>query len=269
MNLAFIGAGRMAEALIEAIVRAELPISPFYVKVSDIDPARTAALAKQAGIEIAGSNREAVAWADTVFLCVKPQQLEEVLREIAEAATPDHLFLSIAAGKKLAGIEHRLPGCRVIRVMPNVCCLVGEGMNVFTLGSRATDEDRETARTLLGACGVAHELPEARFDAVTALSGSGPAFFAQFLLRLIEGAKAEGLSEDDAAVLAVQTMYGTALLLRSTETSPEQLIRNVTSAKGTTAEGLAVLEQSEFGNIVRATLAAAARRSRELGLAAS
>jgi pyrroline-5-carboxylate reductase len=269
MNLAFIGAGKMAEAIIAAIIRAELPISPFYIKVSDIDSARLAALAKQYGTEIAGSNREAVQWADTVFLCVKPQQLEEVLRDFAEVATPQHLFISIAAGKKLADIEHRLPGTRVIRVMPNVCCMVGEGMNVFTLGSRATGEDRDTALTLLGASGVAHELPEDQFDAVTALSGSGPAFFARFLIHLIDAGKAEGLSEDNATVLATQTMFGTAALLRSSELSPEQLVRNVTSAKGTTAEGLAVLDSSDFGDVIRATIAAAARRSRELGRAVS
>jgi pyrroline-5-carboxylate reductase len=269
MNLAFIGAGKMAEAIIAAIIRAELPISPFYIKVSDIDPARLAALAKQYRTETAGSNREAVQWADTVFLCVKPQHLEEVLREIADVATPEHLFISIAAGKKLADIEHRLSGARVIRVMPNVCCLAGEGMNVFTLGSRASEEDRENALTLLGAAGVAHELPEDKFDAVTALSGSGPAFFARFLIHLIDAAKAEGLSEDDASVLATQTMFGTAVLLRASDLTPEQLIRHVASAKGTTAEGLAVLDGSDFGKIIGDTIAAAARRSRELGRAVS
>jgi pyrroline-5-carboxylate reductase len=268
MNLAFIGAGKMAEAIIESLQRADLPISPFYIQASDADPARPAALAKRLGIEIAPSNRDAVQWADTVFLCVKPQQLEEVLREIADVVTPKQLMISIAAGKRLADIEHRLAGARVIRVMPNVCCLVGEGMNVFTLGAHATEEDRETALTLLNACGVAHELPEAQFDAVTALSGSGPAFFARFLIHLVEAAKAEGLTEDDATVLATQTMFGTALLLRNSDLSPEQLVRNVTSAKGTTAEGLAVLDASDFGDVVRATIAAAARRSRELGRAA-
>ncbi len=267
MNLAFIGAGKMAEALMAAIIRAELPISPFYIQASDADPTRPAALSKKLGIEIAPSNRDAVQWADTVFLCVKPQQLDEVLRELVEVVTPEHLIISIAAGKRLADIERRLPGARVIRVMPNVCCLAAEGMNVFTLGARATAEDRDTVQTLLGACGVAHELPETQFDAVTALSGSGPAFFARFLLHLVDAAKAEGLSEDDATVLATQTMFGTALLLRNSDLSPEQLIQSVTSAKGTTAEGLAVLDASDFGALVKATIAAATRRSRELGQA--
>ena len=269
MNLAFLGVGRMGEALLEAMIRAELPIAPFHLQVCDRDAARAAAVAGRLGATLARSNRAAVAWADTVFLCVKPQDLDALLDEIAGSATPNQLFFSIAAGKRLAGIEQRLAEARVIRVMPNVCCLAGEGMNVFTLGARATPDDRETARTLLSACGVAHELPEAQFDAVTALSGSGPAFFAAFLLELVEGAKAEGLTEDDAVVLAVQTLFGTALLLRSTETTPEQLIRSVTSAKGTTAEGLAVLASPEFRDRARGAIAAAARRSRELGAASA
>lgn len=268
LKTAFIGAGKMAEAIIEALLRAEL-LPPDAVQISDVDAARMAELAGRLKVGVAVSNREAVRWADTVFLCVKPQQLDEVLREIALDADGHKLVISIAAGKRLAGIEHHLPFARVIRVMPNVCCLVGQGMNVFALGVRATDEDREAVQSLLGTCGVSHELPEAQFDAVTALSGSGPAFFAKFLLLLIEAAKAEGLSEDDAFVLASQTMFGTALLLRNSDLTPEQLIRNVASAKGTTAEGLAVLDGSDFADIVRRTIAAAARRSRELSGPAS
>ena len=263
MTLAFIGAGKMAEAIIEALLRAEV-LPPSDIQVSDADPSRPAALAGRLGIGIAASNSEAVEWADTIVLAVKPQQLDDVLREISRKVDSRKLFISIAAGKKLAGIERLLPGAHVIRVMPNVCCTIGEGMNVFTLGTRATDDDRQTTQSYLGACGVAHELPEAQFDAVTALSGSGPAFFARFLLAMVEAAKAEGLSEDDATVLATQTMFGTALLLRQTDVSAEKLIGNVTSAKGTTAEGLAVLDSSDFGSVVRATIAAAARRSREL-----
>ena len=263
MNVAFIGAGKMAEAIIEAILRVEL-LLPTDIMASDADAAKPAALAKRLGIGMALSNRAAAEWADILFLSVKPQQLDEVLRELGDSVTERHLVISIAAGKRLAGIEALIPKARVIRVMPNICCLVGEGMNVFTLGSKATDEDREAAQTLLGSCGVAHLMPEANFDAVTALSGSGPAFFARFLLHLVEAAKAEGLSEDDASVLASQTMFGTALMMRSTDLTPDQLIKNVTSAKGTTAEGLAVLDQSDFGPLVNAMVAAAARRSREL-----
>ncbi len=263
MNVAFIGAGKMAEAIIESLLRAQV-LLPMDVMASDADATRPAALAKRLRIGIAESNRAAAEWADTLFLCVKPQQLDEVLSELAETVTDRHLVLSIAAGKRLAGIEALIPQARVIRVMPNVCCLAGEGMNVFTLGAKATDEDRETAQALLGACGVTHPLPESQFDAVTALSGSGPAFFARFLLHMVEAARAEGLSEDDASILAAQTMYGTALLLRNTDLTAEQLIKNVTSAKGTTAEGLAVLDNSDFSTVVRSMVAAAARRSREL-----
>jgi pyrroline-5-carboxylate reductase len=263
MNVAFIGAGKMAEAILRSLLGTEI-VAPFEVMASDADASRPAALAAELKIQAAPSNVAAADWADVVFLCVKPQQLEDVLRELAGTITDRHLVISIAAGKKLATIEARLRLARVIRVMPNVCCLVGEGMNVFTLGAKATEEDADTAMRLLGSCGAAHTLPEAQFDAVTALSGSGPAFFARFLIHLVEGAKAEGLSADDAEALAVQTMAGTAALLRNTTLTPEQLIANVTSAKGTTAEGLAVLDQSDFAAVIRATVAAAARRSREL-----
>ncbi len=263
MNVAFIGAGKMAEAIIRSLLRGEL-LSPFQIMASDADASRPAALARELKIQAAASNTAAAEWADVVFLCVKPQQLDDVLRELAGTITDRHLVISIAAGKKLATIEERLRLARVIRVMPNVCCLIGEGMNVFALGAKATDEDRETAESLLGACGASHPMPEDQFDAVTALSGSGPAFFARFLIHLVEGAKAEGMSEDDAWALASQTMFGTARLIRETSWTAEDLIKNVTSAKGTTAEGLAVLDQSDFAAVIHAMVAAAARRSREL-----
>lgn len=263
MKLAFIGAGKMAEALMEALLRSGL-VRASDLRASDVDAARLAALAARLGIGAAAGNADAVRNADIVFLCTKPQQFDAMLDDLAPSLTPRHLLISIAAGKTLAGMEKRVPGIRVIRVMPNVCCLAGAGMNVFTPGSKATADDRKTAARLLGACGLARELPENQFDAVTALSGSGPAFFARFLLHMVEAAQAEGLSEADALALASQTMLGTARLLMDGPADPAQLIRNVTSARGTTAEGLAVLDQSPFAETVRAMIAAAARRSREL-----
>jgi pyrroline-5-carboxylate reductase len=263
MKLAFIGAGKMAEALMESLLRSGV-VRASSIQASDVDPARPAALSARLGIGAAADNRDAVRKVDIVFLCVKPQQLDAVLAELAPELTARHLLISIAAGKTLADIAKRAPGIRAIRVMPNVCCLVGAGMNVFTPGASASEEDRKTAARLLGACGLTRELPEAQFDAVTALSGSGPAFFARFLLHMVEAAQAEGLSAADALALANQTMLGTARLLMEGPTDPAQLIRNVTSARGTTAEGLAVLDQSSFADTVHAMIAAAARRSREL-----
>jgi len=253
----------MAEAIMAGLLRQQFAL-PGQILASDVSEERLAALRKEYKIGVTRQNTDVAAQAHCCVLAVKPQQLDAVLREIAPRVTPDHLIISIAAGKRLAGLEALLPQGRVLRVMPNIACLAGEGMNVFTRGSRATEEDAATVQELLGCCGLAMELPEAQFDAVTALSGSGPAFFAWVLDRLVDGAVQEGLTRDQALVLAGQTMQGTARLLLATGMDPADLAASVTSAKGTTAEGRAVLENEATADILKRAIQAAARRSREL-----
>jgi pyrroline-5-carboxylate reductase len=202
--------------------------------------------------------------AETLVLAVKPQQLDAVLTELASLITADHLVISIAAGKKLAGIESLLPSARVIRVMPNLACLVAEGMSVLCPGSKATPADIATATKLLSCFGKVLELPEEKFDAVTALSGSGPAFLTYLLNGLVAAGVEEGLTRQDALLLAEQTMLGTAKILIEKGTDPQELIQSVTSAKGTTAAGLAVMENSDILAVLRKTIGAAADRSKEL-----
>lgn len=263
-KVGFIGAGKMAEAILAGLL-ARGAARPDDIFASDVSEERLAQVHGLYGVGTTTDNVEVVARSATLVLAVKPQQLDEVLRRLAPHVTPAHLVVSIAAGKRTAHIEAFLPAARVVRVMPNLACLVGEGMNVFTRGIRASADDGKNVADLLACCGRAMELPESLFDAVTALSGSGPAFFAYLLDRLVDGAVKEGLSRSDALVLAEQTMLGTARLLSEKRLQPAELAAAVTSAKGTTAAGREVLETTAVAELLERTIQAAARRSRELG----
>jgi pyrroline-5-carboxylate reductase len=263
VQIGFIGGGAMAEAILAALLRAKT-VRASEIAVSDIRSARRRTLKRRHAVATTADNSAVARSAAVLFLAVKPQQLGEVLAEIAPALGARTLVVSIAAGKTLAFLEDRLPGARVIRVMPNLPAQVGEGMSVFRGGGRVRAADRKTVRALLGCFGRVLELPEACFDAVTAVSGSGPAFFAYLLDAMVEGGVAEGLARRDALVLAEQTMLGTARLLLERGTDPRELIEAVTSARGTTAAGRAVLERSATAKTLQRTVRAAARRSREL-----
>jgi pyrroline-5-carboxylate reductase len=265
-KIGFIGAGKMAEAIMTGLIDKAFT-SAGSILASDISGDRLVDLSHRLGIRITLDNVEVVRQVGVVILAVKPQQLDEVLRAIAPQVTPAHLVVSIAAGKTTARIESLLPAGRVVRVMPNIACLVGEGMNVFTRGARAPESDSIFVKGLLECCGQALELPEPQFDAVTALSGSGPAFFAYLLDRLVDGAVREGLSRRDALLLAEQTMLGTARMLQSRDMDPSELATAVTSTKGTTAAGREVLETPAVVAVLDRTIAAATQRSRDLGRA--
>ncbi len=265
-KIGFIGAGKMAEAMISGLIANQFA-TPGEILVSDISAERLATVGRDYRVRITLDNAEVVRQVPVLVLAVKPQQLAEVLRDLAPHISMDHLIVSIAAGKSTPYLESLLPVGRVVRVMPNIACLVGAGMNVFTRGSRATDADGALVANLLGCCGRALEIPESLFDAVTALSGSGPAFFAYLLDRLVDGAVREGMPREQALILASQTMAGTAQLLLQKNMSPADLATAVTSAKGTTAAGREVLEIPEIAEVLGRTIQAAARRSYELGRA--
>lgn len=262
-SVGFIGGGKMAEAIIGALA-APGTSDPASVIVSDISPERRAELARCAGVHVTADNAVVLARSRVVVLAVKPQQLDSLLAEMAPLVTEDHLLLSIAAGKRLAYFEARLPAGRVVRVMPNLAALVAASMNVFCLGGRCREGDRAVVSGLLSRFGKALELEESLFDAVTALSGSGPAFIAYWIESAVKGAMALGLAEADARLLALQTLHGTGRLLAEGKFTPEALIRAVSSAKGTTVAGLEVLTRTTLADDLQRTLAAAAARSREL-----
>jgi pyrroline-5-carboxylate reductase len=262
VKIAFIGGGKMAEAIMSALIRGGV-VDIDDVAVSDVDGGRRRELHKSLGVHVTYDSRHVVHEGDVIFLAVKPQQLDEVLDGISNSSS-GKLFISIAAGKRLASIASRLPGGRVVRVMPNLAALVAESMNVFCADAIVTESDRQTVNLLLESFGRVIELEEEHFDAVTALSGSGPAFICYILNAMAEGGQALGLNDEDARMLARQTLIGTAQLLASGLYEPESLIAAVSSERGTTVAGLDVLSKTTVGADLAKTLAAAAQRSREL-----
>ena len=265
MKVGFVGAGNMAEAMIASLINSKM-LAPHEISVSDISADRRGLVKQSYSVNVYSKNQVISGVAEIVFLAVKPQQLPEVLGEIASNVGHQHLVISIVAGKKIQFIQSQLPQARVIRVMPNLPCTVSEGMSVFCMGDTANASDRQTASRLLSSFGEVLELPEERFDAVTALSGSGPAFFSYFLNQLVDASVKEGLDRKDALMLACQTMRGTSRLLIEKHLDPADLIKTVTSAKGTTAAGLAVLDKSDVSEILNQTIKAAAKRSAELSM---
>ena len=262
MKIAFIGGGKMAEAIMSALLRSGV-IDVDDLAVSDIDGRRRRELHESLGVHVTYDSRHVVHECDVIFLAVKPQQLDEVLDGIANSSS-GKLFISIAAGKRLAAIASRLPGGRVVRVMPNLAALVAESMNVFCADAIVTESDRQTVNLLLESFGRVIELGEEHFDAVTALSGSGPAFICYILNAMAEGGQALGLNDEDARILARQTLFGTAKLLENDLYEPDSLIAAVSSARGTTEAGMEVLSKTTVTDDLARTLAAAAQRSREL-----
>jgi len=263
MRVGFIGGGKMAEAIITDLVNSQT-INANDIFVSDISETRLNFLHEHHGINALASIHSLLQSADVVFLAVKPQNLTEVLTEMSPHITNNHLVISIAAGKKIAIIEKHLPNARVIRVMPNMAALVSEGMNVFCAGNHTTTEDHKTARKLLSCSGEVLELPEKQFDAVTAVSGSGPAFFTYFLALIINAGEKLGLEHKTAETLACQTMLGTAKLLTQGGFDANDLIDTISSAKGTTVAGMDVLKKSGLKQAICDTLSASAKRSAEL-----
>lgn len=263
MRYAFLGAGQMGSAIYTGLLRRG-QVSASEIVVFEANPERAAACQAHDGVQVADSATEAVRGADVVVLAVKPQDLGALLGRIEKTWIKTPLFLSIAAGKTLAWLEEQLPGARVVRAMPNLAMRVGEGMSVVCVGSHAQESDAETAAFVLGCSGKVRRLPETLFDAVTALSGSGPAFFAVVLQAFVQGAMQLGMPEDDAQALALQTFLGTGKVLSEGTASPTEFIRAVTSAKGTTEAGLKVLQASDVVEIATETLRAAATRSAEL-----
>jgi len=264
MKIGLIGGGMMGEAIIKGVTSAGL-VDAGHIYVSELNPERRGVLQGRYGVNVSDDGRAVVAAAEVIVLAVKPQNLGGILAELAPSLDGDHLCISIAAGKTLAYLEQRLPRSRVVRVMPNLGWAVGEGVSAYCTGTRATEDDARTVASILESCGRAVALPDAAFDAVTALSGSGPAFLAYCLEGLVAGAVQEGLPEEEALLLAIQTMRGTAALLQEEQgMSLRELMAAVTSARGTTWAGFKVLEPSDVTDVLCKTIHAAAERSREL-----
>ncbi len=263
-KLAFIGAGNMAEALVRGLIRAGVS-RPEQVVMADVDAARLAHFKKTYGVGSAPDNPSAARAADVVILAVKPQTLPGVLAEIRGVLEQRHLTVSIAAGVTLRRLAEGLgAGARLVRAMPNMPALVGAGATVFCRGAQALPADAELARRLFAAAGLVWEMEERHLNAVTALSGSGPAYVFYLAEAMARAGEQLGLPSLAAAELTAATMEGAGRMLRETGVSPGELRVRVTSRGGTTAAALRVLEESGFPAAVNAALSAACRRAAEL-----
>jgi pyrroline-5-carboxylate reductase len=264
-RIGFVGAGNMAGAIIKGLLRTGR-YTPDDVWVSDAADAQVRRLKRLYKVDGTRDNRVLVRGSQTIVLAVKPQVMAQVLEDVRPEATPKKLFVSIAAGFPLQRLEQGLGGrARVVRVMPNTPSLIGKGMSVAVAGAHATPADLKQTLKLFSACGEAVAITgEALLDAVTALSGSGPAFVYLFAEALIDGGIRGGLSPQLATKLCFQTLAGAAGMLLESGMSPRELRDMVTSPGGTTLAGLGTLEQHHFRETVIAAIEAATRRAHEL-----
>jgi len=263
-RVAFIGCGNMGSVLISGTLSSGL-ISKDKVLVTDIRPERLEYIREREGISITEKNREAVEKSDVIVLAVKPQVIGKVLSEIRDVVTGDKVIISIAAGITTGFIEEALgKEVPVVRVMPNTPCLVKTGASGISPGKYAGEEEETIAEEMFRGVGIVVKVPEQMLDAVTALSGSGPAYIFYIIESLIEAGMEMGLSEDDARKLVSQTVLGAARMFVETGESPQVLRAKVTSPGGTTEAALKYLEEEGFQKILIAAVKEAAKRSKEL-----
>lgn len=263
-RIGFVGAGNMATALLAGLLRTQI-VSADRVQVSDVDRDKAEACSARHGVAIAQSTRELARWASVLILAVKPQSMTDALGECAEL-NPDALVISVAAGVRCATIAAALPsGARIVRAMPNTPALVGAGATALCGSPTATAADRELARQLFDAVGRTVIVEETHMDAVTGLSGSGPAYVMLVIEALADGGVRAGLSRETALLLAAQTVLGSAELLISSGDHPAAWKDRVMSPGGTTGAGLEALEAGRLRYILGRAVQKATQRSRELG----
>jgi len=265
MKIAFIGGGNMGEAMLAAVLKKKLA-APDGVSVSDISESRREYLKKQYGVDITYDNRTAVKDKDIIVLAVKPQNITEVLSDLKSHLRPAQLVLSIAAGIKIGTISAGLGHKNIVRAMPNTPAQIGFGMSGWTATAAVTAKQKGQAQAVLAAMGeeIFFE-DEKNLDMVTAVSGSGPAYFFLFAESLIDAAVNIGLSRSDAEKLVLQTMLGSAQLLLKSGKPPAELRRAVTSKGGTTECALQSFEDGGFARLVTQAVRAAYLRAKELG----
>ena len=264
-RLGFLGAGNMGEALLKGVLQAGL-LPADVITASDANADRLAHITRTYGIKGVGDNRELVAASDVIVLAIKPQIMAGVLQEVAAVLDERKLVISVAAGVAVAGLRAHLPRAkRLIRVMPNAPALVLAGATAVARSEGLEPGDLETAQALFGAVGRVVVLDEDALDAVTGLSGSGPAFVAIVIESLADGGVKMGLDRATALILAAQTVLGSARLVLETGVHPGQLKDMVASPGGTTIAGIAALEDGGVRRTFINAVEQATLRSRELG----
>lgn len=264
-KVGFIGIGNMGEALIRGILKAKV-LSPRNVYASDTRDPRLKELQENHGITTLSDNKELVLKARIIVLAVKPQNMEEVLKEIAPAIKEEHLVISIAAGITASYIakhfEQKVP---IVRVMPNTPALIQEGASALAAGKNVSRSDLESAQRIFDSVGKTVVVDESLMDAVTGLSGSGPAYFFLFIEVLTDAGSKLGLSRSVAQLLATQTCLGAAKMILETGKEPAALRDMVASKGGTTFSGLKAMEAGGLRKALMDGVEAATRRSKELG----
>ncbi len=268
-RVGFIGAGQMARALAQGWVQQNLlpssSITAYDVSANSLGEF----IRRVPGAQAVDSNRTVVRSCALIVVAVKPQSVAEALVQVSGEFTEQHLVISIAAGIPLAELAEQIAPARLIRVMPNSPCLIAKGASAFSRGANATTADAQRVQRLLEAVGYCTEVPEAWLDAITAVSGSGPAFVLLFLEGLIDGAVQMGIPRDIAIRLAAHTMEGTAAMVLHEETHPAILRDRVASPAGTTMAGLFALERGAVRGAAMAAIQAATQRAHELRQIAS
>lgn len=264
--LGLLGAGNMAEALARGVLRAGT-LKASRIFACDPVPERRRLFSQDLGAQVVESGAEVAQAADLLVLCVKPQQTQDALAEVKPAFDPQrHLLASLCAGVTLARLEGALPpGARVVRVMPNTPMLVGLGAACIAPGTHAREEDLDAVEALFSTAALVLRVEERLMDAVTGLSGSGPAYLFYLVEAMADAGEAEGFTRAQALRLAARTCLGAAKMLEETGLSPEELRRRVTSPNGTTQAALERLEADGVKAKLTAAVRRAAERSRELG----
>lgn len=264
-RVGFIGAGNMDSALLRGMLRANC-FKASQVRVHDVDADKMAAWKLEHGVERAESNAELAAWSTVLFLGVKPADATQVAAQCADSLRDDTLVISVMAGVRTETLAAQLPpACHVVRAMPNTPALVGAGATALCAGAGCTSRDLTLSKNWFDAVGTTVVVDESQMDAVTGLSGSGPAYVMLFVEALAEGGRLAGLPGNVAMALAAQTVVGAGQLLRGSSEPAAELRARVTSRGGTTAAGLAALQAKGFEATIAHAIASAAERSRVLG----
>jgi len=264
-KLGFVGAGNIAEAICRAVVSNNV-FSPVDITAHDPLEDRCRYFREAFGTGVSGDNPSLVSQSDTIILACKPQQIAEVLAEVRSALGSDHLVISVAAGVS-TGFIHQALGkdVPIVRIMPNTPLLVGSGATAMCKGPGATDDHLAVGEMIFGSAGIVVTIQEIAMDAVTAVSGSGPAYFFYLIEAMVQAGVELGLSRNDALRLSAQTCLGSGRMILQMQADPESLRRRVTSPGGTTESALAVLEAEGVRKAFTAAIKAAAQRSAQLG----
>ena len=262
-NVGFIGGGALAESVVKGISKKLFAAENIFV--AEKIPARRNYLTEKYSINVAENFSNFADKINLLIIAVKPKDLNSALSEVQKNITPATLVMSVVAGCKLSTLENYLPNQKIIRVMPNVAVLVEEGMIAYAAGKNATAEDMEVAKKFWSAIGRTVEVEEKLMDAVTGLSGSGPAYAFLMIDALADGGVAAGLPRNYAIELAAQTLLGAAKMVLETGEHPDVLRDRVTSPAGTTIEGIRILEKNNFRSALIEAVISAAEKSKNLG----